>query len=141
MRRRSKLQRGQAMVESALVLLVFSALLIGSLDIGQVMFFHNSLVERARHGARWASTKPFNEDQIKNVVVYGSPTPAPSASPVLYNLTLPRVSATLLEPNTVNARVTVTISNYPFNFFSPWIAGAYTANPIAITMTHEPSLP
>lgn len=141
MRNRLSSQRGQAIVESALVLLVFSALLIGSLDIGQVMFFHNSLVERARHGARWAATQAFDQTRIRNVVVYGNADAPAGSSPVIYNLTPSMVGVQLLDANTVNARVSVTISNYPFNFFSPWIAGVYSANPIAITMTHEPSLP
>ena len=129
------------MLESALILMVLIALLIGSIDIGKVMFFHQGLVERARSGIQWAAVNPFNSTQVKNVVVYGTPSPAGNAQPVFYNLSTSLVSAELKDSNTSKARVEVRITNYPYEFLSPWIAGSYTARPIIATITHEPSLP
>ena len=58
MRRSS--QRGQSMVEATLVLLVFFTLLLGVIDCGQVLFAHQSLVERVRAAVRWGVVHPWN---------------------------------------------------------------------------------
>ena len=44
---------GQAILESALVLLVFLMVLFAIMDFSQVLFTHQMLVERTRSGLRW----------------------------------------------------------------------------------------
>src|SRR5438132_12598398 len=58
--KRDKRRRGQALVESALVLISFVAMLIGALDFSQILFFHQSLGERVRSGVRWGAVHAFN---------------------------------------------------------------------------------
>jgi len=59
------------MVEATLVLLVFFTLLLGVIDCGQVLFAHQSLVERVRSAVRWGVVHPWNGDnQIVNLVLY-----------------------------------------------------------------------
>src|SRR5882672_6097132 len=103
-------QRGQSLLESALVMLVFLPLLMGIIDVGQFLYFHQALSERARAGARWGAVNPFDGAQIANV-----------ASAVLpYLNTTPGaegyVSATLSGAGTDDARIAVTIANYPNSF-------------------------
>ena len=59
------------MVEATLVLLVFFALLLGVIDCGQVLFAHQSLVERVRTAVRWGVVHPWDSaDPIVNLVLY-----------------------------------------------------------------------
>ena len=50
------------MVEATLVLLVFFTLLLGVIDCGQVLFAHQSLVERVRAAVRWGVVHPWNQE-------------------------------------------------------------------------------
>ncbi len=51
---RKRRTRGSTMVESALVMLAFTMLLVAIFDVSQFLFMHQSLVERVRVAARWA---------------------------------------------------------------------------------------
>ncbi len=51
-------EKGQSLVEGTLVMLVFFALLLGIVDISQLVFSHQALVERVRAAARWGSLHP-----------------------------------------------------------------------------------
>jgi hypothetical protein len=123
------------------VLLSAIALLVGCLDIASVLYFHLSLVERARAGARWAAVNDFDLPRIQNVVVYGTPSSGAARAPLLYRLASGQVAAQLRNPGTRQVRVEVSISNYPIQFYSPWIAGSRSAMTVTASMTHEPSLP
>ena len=71
---RNRKRRGQTLVESALVLFVFLTLLIGTLDVGQVLFVHQTLVERTRAALRWGAVRPYDDQAIRSMVLYNSPT-------------------------------------------------------------------
>jgi len=115
-------ERGQSLIESALVLLVLLPLLMGIIDVGQFLYFHQAVSERARAAARWGAVNPFNGSQIANVAIYNDPAgPTHGASAVLpYLTTTPGadgyVSATLSGAGTEDARITVTIADYPAGF-------------------------
>jgi Flp pilus assembly protein TadG len=128
---------GQTLVESALVILVLIATLLGIIDFGQVLFIHQTLAERARAGVRFAAVaNPLNADQVKNFVVYNNT--AGTGTPVLGGLTTSMVG--VLQSGTQGcdeARITVTIANYPFQFFSPWLARTFANKPIIETLPWE----
>jgi Flp pilus assembly protein TadG len=136
------------MVESALTLLTFLLLLLGAVDFGQVMYFQQSLMERARQAARYgAGTVDVSTglmpttDNIKNMAVYNSSTTTGSPSAVLPGLTTAMVSVTDTDANTANARVVVTISGYPINFLSPYITGSFNNLVVTAAMTSETQVP
>ena len=129
------------MVECAMVLVMTLALLIGAMDFGQIMYFHQSLAARAQIAAHWAAVNPYNATSIANVLVYGTASPTAGNHALISGMTTSMVSSSLSGANTQNATVRVQIQNFPYRFFSPWIAGAYTARPIVVSLTHEPSLP
>lgn len=133
----SKRERGQALVESALIMLIFLSFLIGTMDFGQFLFFHQSLVERARAAARYGAINPTDSTGTRNVAVYNMPAPANGASPILGGLTTAMVSVVSSDPSTPEARITVTITGYPFTILSPYIAGSYTVKPVVATMASE----
>jgi Flp pilus assembly protein TadG len=109
-------QSGQTLVESALVIIVLLFTLFGIIDFGQVLFFHQALVERARAGVRYSAvTYPFVASDIQNMTVYGNT--AGTGNPILANLATSNVIAAQTGIQGCNgSRVSVTISNYPFDF-------------------------
>lgn len=58
-------QHGAALVEFALIAMIFFVLLIGIFEFGRVMFTWNSAVEATRRGARLAVVCDMNVAQIK----------------------------------------------------------------------------
>lgn len=129
-------ERGQAFVESALVLLVFIAVFVGALDFAQLLFTHQMMVERVREGVRWGSTNAWDGtgDQVANMVRYDSST-APDGASAFLGLTRDQVSVvhtagTASNPN--DELIKVSIINYDFHFISPWIGRTYNGNYAAV---------
>jgi Flp pilus assembly protein TadG len=139
--RRNSSQKGSNLVEGALILLTFLLLLIGIVDFGQVLYFHQVLVERARTGARYGAINPTNSDGIKNMVVYNAATVGASPSPVVGGLTTSMVAVSNTGNNSEAARVVVTISGYNIQFLSPYIAQSFTNRPIVVAATAEGQVP
>ena len=126
-RRNRRLHTGQALVESALVVLVFLGMMIATLDFAQVLFVHQSMVDRVRSGLRWAAMHPYNETNIKNMVRYNQPTPPDGASPFM-GLTAANVTVTMADSGAPTERIQIAIVDYSYYFLSPWIAKAFTNN-------------
>lgn len=130
-------ERGQAMIESALTLVVFITMMIGVLDLGQMIYFQQSLVERTRAAARYGSISPSQTTAIRNVAIFGVPNPPAGATPVLPGLTQSMVTVETFGIGTASPRITIAISGYPINFVTPGIAGAFQARRIAVTYPIE----
>ncbi len=131
-------RRGSTLVEAALVLMTLLATIIGILDFGQVMFFHQGLVNRARAAARYGAVNFQNIDGIRNMVLYNSPNaPEDETTQPFLGLTADNVVVTRESLDSNEERIVVRIQNYPFRFFSPWIAGLYRGKPIIATAPTE----
>jgi len=63
---RSRLQRGVATVEFALVAGMFFTLLIGIMEMGRIFFYLNTAAEATRLGARLAAVCDANDADIKD---------------------------------------------------------------------------
>ena len=124
MRMKRSDRKGQALVEGALILLLFLAFFVGTIDFGQFLYFHQSLTERARAAARYGAVHTYSGgSDSANVAVYNDPAgTANGATALLPDLTTGIVGATLSGAGTDDARITVTISNYPYNFVSPYMS-------------------
>ncbi|HEY2845363.1 MAG TPA: TadE/TadG family type IV pilus assembly protein, partial [Bryobacteraceae bacterium] len=116
-------QRGQSMVESTLVLLVFFSLLLGVIDCGQVLFAHQSLVERVRSAVRWGAVHSWDKsDPIVNLILYNQ-TSAPGGDTATFlglrpeNVVVRHQPATAERPD--DETLSVTIVNFHAQFFSP----------------------
>jgi hypothetical protein len=116
------------MVESSLIIVVFLLVSIGIADIGQFMFQHESIVERVRAGLRYGVIT-YDPAAIRNVVLYGTSTPVSGATPS-FNLTSSMVEVTRLDANAIEDRIRITVSNYPVDFYTPFIARRITGKPI-----------
>src|SRR6185369_14788331 len=60
------------MLESALIMLVFLPVLIGIMDFGQLLYFHQALSERTRVAAHWG-VNTFDATQFAIVAIYNDP--------------------------------------------------------------------
>ena len=127
MTRKTRRERGSTLVESALILTLFISTLLAVLDFGQFLFFHQVLTERVRNAARQGAlnwTRGCQVDCVKNLVVYDSTTNT-------YNgVAVPRLTTanvTVTPPDaTLDSRLRVTVSNYNFAVFNPWMSTAGT---------------
>jgi Flp pilus assembly protein TadG len=119
------------MLESALVMLIFLPVLIGIMDFGQFLYFHQTLSDRVRAAARYGAVHPCADPnncvEAINVAIYNDPAgSANGATAVLPNINDPSreaqdankatVTATIADAGTDDARIRVTVSNYPYVF-------------------------
>lgn len=145
-----KRQNGQAALESALVMMIFLPVLIGILDFGQILYFHQSLTERARAAARYGAVHTFTDgsDSV-NVAIYndstGSLNGATPLLPCIVNTCTANdgsqvkatITAALSSAASDDARITVTVSNYPYNFLSPFLSKSTWRRTIIATEPYE----
>jgi Flp pilus assembly protein TadG len=113
-------ERGQTLVESALVLILFLALFIGLFDVGVILFMQQTLSNRAQTAARFGSVNAFDELAVENIVLYGTPHPAEGMR-TIFGLTRQNVAAVRVGAGTIDDRVVVTVSGYTVDLISPAI--------------------
>ena len=133
----SRDRKGQTIVEAALVTLVFLATLIGIFDLAQVLFIHQTFVARARSAARYGVLNPDNTDGIQNMVLYGQTTVPSGQTSGIFGLTSAMVTASRIDTGTNEERIVVTIANYPYRLFSPWIGQVFTGRPVVASFSVE----
>jgi hypothetical protein len=140
--------RGQSLIEATLVLLAFFGLLLGVVDCGQVLFAHQSLVERTREAVRWGSMHPWEgPDPIVNMVLYEQ-TQTPLHDPPGYlGMTASNVRV-LYQPATPDRpedeTLSVAIVNFESHLFSPWLSRVLvSARPVLVSapVTARASIP
>ncbi len=123
-------QRGQSLVEAALVLFVFLSFLLGIADCGQVLFAHQALVERARSAARWAVVHDWQgPEPIVNLVLYGQTQEPPALinheAAGYLGMTAANVRVTYQPPTPDrpdDGMLTVAVVNFESHLYSPWIS-------------------
>ena len=130
--------RGQSLVEGALVMLVFFALLLGVLDCGQVLFAHQSLVERVRSAVRWGTVHEWaGPEPIVNLVLYGAPAAPSMSAPGFLGLREENVVVRYRTPTPErpdDETLTVEIVNFETQLFAPWMARVLVSpRPVAMT--------
>ena len=119
-------------------MLVFFALLLGVLDCGQILFAHQSLVERVRAAVRWGSLHPDGgPDRVVNYVLYGGPDAPLMTTPGFLGLTESNVRAEFRMPTDLRPDddvLHVEIVNFESHLFTPWFAKALVS-PRPVSMT------
>jgi Flp pilus assembly protein TadG len=120
-----KRRKGQALVETGLIIVTFVAMLVGVMDLGQILFFHQSLVERVRSGVRWGAVHAYDETSIKNMIRYNQATQPVGAQPFL-GISDSNITVSRLDSGLNTERIQVAIVNFQFYFVSPWIAKTFT---------------
>ena len=138
-------QRGQAMVEAGLILFVFITFLVGTLDFGQYLYFHQTLTERARAALRYGVVNTGDRLAIQNVAVYNDPTGTangatalvPSFTTDMVTVCLPGDAGCTDPAATSDSRVSVTISGYQMTTFNLVMPRNFTNRPITASAPSE----
>jgi TadE-like protein len=124
-------RRGQALVESVLTLVAFLALFMGMIEVGEILFVHQTLAERTRTAVRWAAVNTWDDTNtpplVTNLVLYGTTSPAQNAQPFM-GLSSSNVSVTRPQPDFSAAdRIVVTVSGYALTFLTNAMVQGQTA--------------
>lgn len=122
----SRRERGAAIVEFAIVGTFFFTMLLGTLELGRLLWVHNELANATRRAARYAVTHSVAEyENATRIAVYGNLRP--DARPIVPGLSVADVSVTSSPSaygyGTNTGTVSVTIS-YRFNYVTP-LLGTY----------------
>lgn len=134
-RRRQEHSRGAVLIETGLVFIIFVFMLMGAFDFAQFLFIHQALVDRARSATRWgALSDPTNTSAIQNMVLYNQTTAPVGATSGIFGLTPDMVQVSTQDTSSSdNYRLTVLITNYPYQMISPIIGGTHNGPNITIS--------
>jgi Flp pilus assembly protein TadG len=149
-RERLRRERGNTIVEFAISFWMIFYLMTGLFQFGYSFYAYNKLVNAVRNGARYGSNLPYSSTtltpdstystNVKNVVIYGTPSPAQGAQPTVSGLGTGNVTVTMTQAGGGGGAliapgfVTVQIQNFTItNVFSaiqltaaPYITFPYT---------------
>jgi len=129
-------ERGSTLVEFSIGVTVFLTAMFGVLEFGRALWVHNALTDAARRGARYATMhSPTDIDGVKNVVVYGDPSG--SGQPMLTNLSTANVNVSYNNFGLNDGTVSVSITNYQFQFVIPIVGTTITMPSYTTTLTAE----
>jgi Flp pilus assembly protein TadG len=144
-------QRGQTLLEFALVALLFFVVLFCLIEFARALWTWNTIVQATRAGARFAVVEaPVASDTtVKNYVVYLNG--AGTGSPVLPGLTSSHVQVSYLKHNPPNPPITastvsekydadvvqISISGYSFTFIVPFFDSSITIPSFTTTLPIE----
>jgi hypothetical protein len=125
-------QAGTALVETALSLSLYTAIVFSLWDFGYILFLHQTLAHRAEIAARYGALHPTDTTGMKNYVLYNKSTGTGTG---IFGLKASNVTATRTGSGTIEDRVVVTIANYKFPAVAPAMKG--TGKPITASMPVE----
>lgn len=147
-RRFNRDERGAALVEFALGAAVFMTVVFAVLEFGILLWTHNALTDAARRGARYAINQCSPSDgactgastsieRTKNVVVYGTPSPASGAQPLVRGLTAAKVKVNYSSFGVSAGKVSVSIDGFDYGFVLPMFGSAIRMPAYRTTLTGE----
>jgi len=73
-------ERGQSLVETALILAAFLSLLLGMGFAGQSLFIKQTLTERTQEAARWGAVNRYDVNAMRSLVLYGNASAASNSA-------------------------------------------------------------
>lgn len=133
---RKENERGATLVEFAIAITIFLTAMFAVLEFGRALWVHNALTDAARRGARYAALHtPADAANVKNVVVYGNE--AGSGNPMLNNLSAANVDVNYNGFGLNAGTVTVSITDYQFQFVIPIVGTTITMPSYKTTLTAE----
>jgi hypothetical protein len=116
-------ERGTALLEFAIGASLLCAAVFGALEVGRLLWVHNSLVDATRRAARYAVNRDMGgaaQAAARNMAVYGNATGA--GQPLVQDLTPEQVSISYDNFKLGGGSVTVEIVDYDFNFVLPLVS-------------------
>lgn len=129
-------ERGATLVEYSIAVTVFLIAMFAVIEFGRAIWVHNALSDAARRGARYAVLNSAgNVAQVKNVVVFGDP--AGGSQPTVPNLSTTNVEVTYSNFGLNKGTVSVSVTNYQFQFVIPIVGTTITMPSYTTTLTGE----
>jgi Flp pilus assembly protein TadG len=129
-------QRGSTLLEFAIGATVFLTVMFAVLEFGRALWIHNALADAARRGARYATMHSTADiDKVKNVVVFGDPDGG--GQPMVNNLTTANVEVNYNSFGLNKGTVSVSITNYQFQFVIPLVGTTINMPSYTTTLTGE----
>lgn len=129
-------ERGATLVEFAIALTVFLVSMFAVIEFGRALWAHNALADAARRGARYATLNLASDgEKVKNVVVYGDENGG--TQPLVPNLSTTNVSVNYSQFGLNKGTVSVSITNYQFQFVLPLLGTSITMPNYTTTLTGE----
>jgi Flp pilus assembly protein TadG len=116
-------ERGAALLEFAIGATIFLSAMFGVLEVGRMLWIHNSLVDATRRAARYAVNQGMStqaQTEAKNMAVYGNASGA--GQPLVQDLTAAQVKITYQNFELGGGTVTAEIENYDFKFVLPLVS-------------------
>jgi hypothetical protein len=130
-----KHERGSAMVEASLTLMLFMIMVFSLFDFGFSLYLHQTFASQARLGVRYGAINPGNLTTIKNMVLYSQTTGSGNG---VMGLSPSSVSVTRSgTQGGADDRIGITISGYSFSFLTPCYSGGKTGKAITFTIPVE----
>ena len=129
-------ERGGTLVEFAIAATVFLTAMFGVIEFGRAIWTHNALTDAARRGVRYAALHSADDiNKVKNVVVYGNE--GGTGNPMLPNLGPSNVQVAYSQFGVNKGTVTVSVTNYQFEFVVPIVGTTITMPKYTTTLTGE----
>lgn len=129
-------ERGATLVEYSIAVMVFMIAMFAVIEFGRAIWVHNALSDAARRGARYAVLHSANDAaEVRNVVVYGDP--AGGSQPTVPNLSTTNVSVTYSQFGLNKGTVSVSVTNYQFQFVIPIVGTTISMPSYTTTLTGE----
>ncbi len=116
------------------MLLMFLVILFSIGDFAQILFFHHMLAERVRAAARAGAVLSYTDQQIVNMVMYG--TPAEGTGLGYHGMAASNVHVSRAGTE-AEARITVSVSGVPYRSISPLMAGSFHNLPVRVVISSE----
>ena len=127
-------EQGATLVEFSIAALVFLTVMFGVIEFGRALWVHNALADAARRGARYASVHSAGDvEKVRNVVVYGDEDGGDT--PMIPNLTPDNVAVNYSNWAVNGGTVTVSITEYEFQFVIPIVGTTITMPSYTTTLT------
>ena len=131
-----KQERGATLLEFAIGATVFLTLMFAVVEFGRCLWTHNALSDAARRGARYAINHPSTDKSaVRNIAVYGNPEGG--TKPLVDNLTTSNVEVQYSNYGLGEGTVSVSITNYDFQFAVPLFGSKITMPGYSTTLTGE----
>ena len=115
-------ERGAALLEFAIGSTIFVSAMFGVLEVGRMLWVHNSLVDATRRAARYAVNQGMSsaaQNGARNMAVYGNA--AGEGQPLVQDLSASQVKLTYQNFELGGGTVTAEIENYDFSFVLPLV--------------------
>jgi Flp pilus assembly protein TadG len=135
-RKKRSEERGTTLLEFAIASTVFLTVMFGVVEFGRCLWTHNALADAARRAARYAINHPeADEEAVKKVAVYGDPQGGTKA--LVDNLTTANVVVKYTNYKLGEGTVSVSITNYQFQFVVPLVGTTIAMPNYNTTLTAE----